>query len=258
MKAAELLTGLVGTGGLGVPMRVSASSVSIKEALLNFVFILVGAIAAISYLVPPAVVPASAPPTGFSAVRAIEHLKVIAREPHPTGSIANARVRDYLVEQLKLQGLEPRIQRTGISSLIDVFPGPYGAGTVENILARLKGSNSTGVVLLMAHYDSVSPAPGATDDGSGVVTLLEILSALRSGSPSRNDVVIVFTDGEELGTVGVGFRGRASVGEGDIRSFKPGFRWQLRPGFNRRNKAPPRMVGPRDRQSSSPPTHGFS
>ncbi len=184
-------------------MNPSASSVSITEALLSFVFILLVAIAALSYLVLPAVVPASAPATDFSVERAIEHLKVIAREPHPTGSIANARVRDYLVEQLKQEGLEPQIQRTGVASLMEDFPGPYGAGTVENILARLKGSNSTGVVLLMAHYDSVAPAPGATDDGSGVVTLLETLRALRSGTPPRNDVAIVFTDGEELGTVGV-------------------------------------------------------
>jgi Peptidase family M28 len=186
-----------------VPMNPSASSVSITEILLSFVFILLVAIIAVSYLVPPAVVPASAPATDFSAERALENLKVIAREPHPTGSIANARVRDYLVKQLKREGLEPQIQRTGVASLMEDFPGPYGAGTVENILARLKGSNSTGVVLLMAHYDSVAPAPGATDDGSGVVTLLEMLHALRSSAPQRNDVVIVFTDGEELGTVGV-------------------------------------------------------
>ena len=184
-------------------MNASASSVSLTEALLSFVFILLVAIVAVSYLVPPAVVPASAPVTEFSAERAIENLKVIAREPHPTGSTANARVRDYVVEQLKQEGLEPQIQRTGVASLMEDFPGPYGAGTVENILARLKGSNSTGAVLLMAHYDSVAPAPGATDDGSGVVTLLETLRALRSGTAPRNDVVIVFTDGEELGTVGV-------------------------------------------------------
>ncbi len=184
-------------------MNPSASSVSITEALLSFVFILLVAIAALSYFVLPAVVPASAPVTEFSAERAIENLKVIAREPHPTGSIANARVRDYLVEQLKQEGLEPQIQRTGVASLMEDFPGPYGAGTVENILARLKGSESTGGVLLMAHYDSVAPAPGATDDGSGVVTLLETLGALRIGTPPRNDVIIVFTDGEELGTVGV-------------------------------------------------------
>jgi hypothetical protein len=186
-----------------VPTSASASSVSFKETFLTFVFILFLAIIAVSYVVPPAVVPASPPATDFSAERAIENLKVVAREPHPTGSVANARVRDYIVEQLELQGLEPQIQRTGIASLMDVFPGPYGAGTVENILARLKGSNSTWVVLLMAHYDSVAPAPGATDDGSGVVTLLETLRALRSGAPQRNDVVLVFTDGEELGTVGV-------------------------------------------------------
>ena len=184
-------------------MNPSASSVSITEASLSFAFILLVAIAAVTYLVPPAVVPASAPATDFSAKRAIEHLKVIARVPHPTGSIANARARDYLVEQLKQEGLEPQIQRSGVASLMEDFPGPYGAGTVENILARLKGSNSTGVVLLIAHYDSVAPAPGATDDGSGVATLLETLRALSSGTPPRNDVVIVFTDGEELGTVGV-------------------------------------------------------
>jgi acetylornithine deacetylase/succinyl-diaminopimelate desuccinylase-like protein len=86
---------------------------------------------------------------------------------------------------LKLQGLEAQVQRTGIASLVDTFPGPYGAGTVENILVRLKGTNSTGVLLLTAHYDSVSTAPGATDDGSGVVTLLETLRALRSGEPLK-------------------------------------------------------------------------
>ena len=85
-------------------MSPSASSVSFKEALLTFLFILFIAIVALSYLVPPAVVPASAPVTDFSAERAMEHLKVIAREPHPTGSIANARVRDYIVEQLKFLG----------------------------------------------------------------------------------------------------------------------------------------------------------
>ena len=106
-------------------MNPSASSVSITEALLSFVFILLVAIAALSYLVPPAVVPAYAPVTEFSAERAIENLKVIAREPHPTGSIANARVRDYLVEQLKQEGLEPQIQRTGVASLMNHRPRPY-------------------------------------------------------------------------------------------------------------------------------------
>ena len=176
--------------------------VSKLEIVLTSILILALIALPLSRLVPPKVVPASVAITEFSAAMALPHLKVIAHEPHPDGSLPDARVRDYLVEQLKLQGLEPQVQRTGIASLMDIFPGPYGAGTVENVVARLRGTNSTGVLLLTAHYDSVSTAPGATDDGSGVVTLLETLRALRSGEPLRNDVIFLFTEGEELGMVG--------------------------------------------------------
>jgi Zn-dependent M28 family amino/carboxypeptidase len=63
-------------------------------------------------------------------------------------------------------------------------------------------------LLLTAHYDSVSTAPGATDDGSGVVTLLETLRTLRSGEPVKNDLIFLFAEGEELGLVGAqGFVG---------------------------------------------------
>jgi peptidase M28-like protein len=171
-------------------------------AVLTLIVLAAVAAIALTGLVPPPVESVSAPAAEFSAARALEHLKVIAREPHPTGSAANARVRDYLIQELEQQGLEPQVQRTSIASLLEIYPGPYGAGTIENIAARLRGSASTGVVLLMAHYDSVSTAPGATDDGSGVVTLLETLRALKSGPPLRNDVIFLFTDGEELGEVG--------------------------------------------------------
>ncbi len=66
----------------------------------------------------------------------------------------------------------------------------------------MTGTNSTGTMLLMAHYDSVATGPGAADNGSGVVTLLETLRALRSSAQLRNDVVFVFTDGEEDGSLG--------------------------------------------------------
>lgn len=51
--------------------------------------------------------------------------------------------------------------------------------------------------MLSAHYDSVDHSPGASDDGSGVVTLLETARALLSGTPLLNDVLLVFTDNEE-------------------------------------------------------------
>ena len=57
-------------------------------------------------------------------------------------------------------------------------------------------------MLLVAHYDSVPTAAGAADDGSGVAALLETARALRSGPPPRNDIIFLFTDGEERGLLG--------------------------------------------------------
>src|SRR5580700_9028624 len=178
------------------------SSASLKEALLTFLFILFIAFVALSYLIPPAVVPGSAPATEFSAERAMENLKVIAREPHPTGSTANTRTRDYIVEQLRFLGLKPEVQKSVSTTPWDIGGAPYSAGTVENVIARLPGTNTTGALLLMAHYDSVATGPGASDNGSGVATLLETLRALRSGPSLRNDVILAFTDGEEDGGLG--------------------------------------------------------
>ena len=62
------------------------------------VLIIVGALfASMSSLARPAIVPASAPATEFSAERAMEHIRVIAQEPHPVGSPENAQVRAYII-----------------------------------------------------------------------------------------------------------------------------------------------------------------
>ena len=106
-------------------MSLSASSVSFKEALLTLLFILLMATVALSNLVPPTVVPASAPVTDFSAERAMKHLTVIAREPHPTGSIANGRVRGYIVEQIQSLGLNPELQKSVSTTSWDIGGAPY-------------------------------------------------------------------------------------------------------------------------------------
>jgi hypothetical protein len=106
------------------------------------------------------------------------------------------------VEQLKSLGLTPELQKSVSTTSWDIGGAPYSAGTVENVIARLPGTSSTGALLLVAHYDSVATGPGASDNGSGVATLLETLRALRGGSLLRNDVILAFTDGEEDGGLG--------------------------------------------------------
>ena len=56
--------------------------------------------------------------------------------------------------------------------------------------------------MLVAHYDTVPASPGAADNGSAVVAILETLRALKSSQPLRNDVIALFSDAEEVGTLG--------------------------------------------------------
>ena len=109
----------------------------------------------------PAALPASSPGDVFSADRALLYLNALATAPHPLGSPEHDRVRDYLVSQLATLGVAPEIQRaTGVTARYQV------AGTVENIVARLKGtSGASDAVALSSRTTTPSPlapAPATT------------------------------------------------------------------------------------------------
>lgn len=76
------------------------------------------------------------------------------------------------------------------------------AGRVQNIVGRFAGRSSRKALMLVAHYDSVPEGSGAADDGAGVITILETIRALRTGAQLMNDLVVLFTDGEEAGLLG--------------------------------------------------------
>jgi MFS family permease len=150
----------------------------------------------------PRPVPATAPPTEFSSERALAHIRAIAQQPHPMGSLANVAVRDYLVRELIALGLQPEVQKVTTVNCCLYFRG-FVAGTPENVVARLEGTANGGkAFLLAAHYDSMPTTPGASDDGAGVAALLETLRALKAEPPLRNDVIFLFTDGHERGLLG--------------------------------------------------------
>jgi hypothetical protein len=79
---------------------------------------------------------------------------------------------------------------------------PVVAAHVRNVIARRAGTMPGPALMLMAHYDSRELAPGASDDGYGVVALLETARALAESPPMRHDVVLLFTEGEEQGLMG--------------------------------------------------------
>ena len=172
------------TRAVPVSRRIDSAYVLSAASIL---LVIVTALLVIYQLNPPRPAAASAPLTEFSGERALKHLTVIAQRPHPVGTSEHAAVASYIQNELVALGLSPELQQN---------PG------VTNILALLKGTSGEKAVLLVAHYDTVPVSPGAGDNGSAVVAILETLRALRSSQPLRNDVVALFSDAEELGMVG--------------------------------------------------------
>jgi len=138
-------------------------------------------------------------PTEFSVDRALTPLEEIAKKPHYLGSEAHTDVRKFLVAELRKLGLEPHIQESFVFS-----PGSKSLNKPINVVARIEGSESGKALLLLSHYDSAAvPSFGASDNGSGLVTILESVRAyLASGKRPKNDIIILFSDAEEIGLDG--------------------------------------------------------
>jgi hypothetical protein len=185
-----------GSGGGGPEARPPGSW---GAALLTLALLLAGAWMGSEKRALPAPVPANVPDTVFSSGRAMARLVEIARAPRPVGSPEHARVRGFIVDRLEALGLDPEIQT---SLTIRRRGQEVRAVTVRNILARIPGTASTGTVVLTSHYDAVPLSGGAGDAGTGVVAILEAVRALQAGDPLQNDVLVLITDGEELGLLG--------------------------------------------------------
>jgi hypothetical protein len=181
--------------------RSPESSASWIVVLLLF-WIALAALLGERSMMPPPVRAADPSDQQFSAPRALVILHEIATRPHPTGTVENARVRDVLVKELRQMGLQVEIQREWVVSHYGKTPAPIFA-RIDNVIAVLPGrERERKALLLMAHYDSVPSGPGASDDGSGVVTILETLRHLARDPRRRNDVVVLLSDGEEIGLLG--------------------------------------------------------
>lgn len=135
----------------------------------------------------------------FSSERAMRHIEQMAKQPHPTGSLAIEEVRGYLIEQMEQIGLNPQRQEYKDHLKTEYFDDHI---ELTNILGVIKGSGSGKPLLLMSHYDSVQSGPGANDATVSVAALLETARALKAGPQLENDIWFLITDGEEKGLLG--------------------------------------------------------
>ncbi|MBN1204938.1 MAG: M28 family peptidase [Myxococcaceae bacterium] len=179
----------------------SASTLARRMAVA--VVTVAGVFALVSWTrLPPAPVPAEAPPTVFSEARALPLLQHLAGEigSRPLGSLENDRAAEFLAQRLKeIPGLEVELQETR-GALVDTeYAFPY---RVRNVLARLPGQEPGAAVLVSAHYDSTPDGAGAGDNGVAVAAAVEVARALAAGPRPRHSVLFNFNGGEEHGLLG--------------------------------------------------------
>lgn len=145
--------------------------------------------------------------------QAYRDLHEVAARPHPFNSHANVLVRSYILNRVK----DIASSYDHVSVDFDLYSNASWASGLlstkpyavyyesDNVLVKVEGSDKeyqeSGGLLLSAHWDSVSTAPGATDDGMGVVTLLSMVKYFAEHRPSRT-VVFNINNGEEDGLNG--------------------------------------------------------
>lgn len=162
-------------------------------------------------------------PAGTNLTQAWADLEYITRQYHPYNSRANDDVRKYLLSRIqevvasrdlgsRVEIIDDNVSNATFSSKNTTV---YFEGT--NIIVAIRGSydkepfytslddphaskrsSRNGGVLVNAHYDSVSTGYGATDDGVGVVSVLQLLSYFTEPKnwPHRT-VILLLNNGEE-------------------------------------------------------------
>jgi glutaminyl-peptide cyclotransferase len=129
----------------------------------------------------------------FDGARALDYTRrTVEFGPRPPGSAALARLRNFLVTELKGIGCNVEVDR---------FTGwtPRGPIPMANVIATFAGSSGR-VVVVSGHYDTkLMPEirfVGANDGGSSTGFLLEMARVLARRSRVHT-VKLVWFDGEE-------------------------------------------------------------
>jgi len=167
-------------------------------SIMSFFIIIALVWYAFSSETPSGAVKENLPENQWSTARALQHVKALSTAPHYVGSKAHEANLNYIKRELGKIGLKVETQ-TGFD--IDAYGN---LSRPVNVMARIEGTGgSDDALVLMSHYDSdPHSAMGASDAASGVATILEGIRAYLKDHQPKNDVIVLITDGEELGLNG--------------------------------------------------------
>ncbi|TFY63448.1 hypothetical protein EVG20_g6309 [Dentipellis fragilis] len=144
---------------------------------------------------------------GIDLEEAFLDLQTIAARPHPYNSRANDRARAYILDRVyeiakDHTHVHVEDDRQTTASFIDGTHAAYFESS--NVLVKVDGledSNESAAILFSAHLDSVSTAPGVTDDGMATVGLVQMVSYFAEHRPRRTALFNI-NNGEEDGLHG--------------------------------------------------------
>ena len=133
----------------------------------------------------------------FSVEKALAHVqRLVDFGPHPAGSQAIEKARDYIEEQLRHSGWQ--VARQAFTD-----DTPRGKIHFVNLIARFAAATKAAPpsFLFCSHYDSklfdTFRFVGANDGGSSTGVLLELARVLGQQANIAAKVELVFFDGEE-------------------------------------------------------------
>ncbi len=145
----------------------------------------------------------------------LEYLAGPALHGRGSGTIDEYHAAQYIAAKLKRYGLAPAagngeyIQAATIESPTvphaDAAPGQVSH--TWNVLAKIEGKKPDQIILLSAHLDHLGVKngktyPGADDDASGTVAVMELARALAKQPRPQRTILFALWGSEELGMVG--------------------------------------------------------
>ena len=120
-------------------------------------------------------------------VRIIRHLEALVGERHPeTSPRALRRAAHYLATQFSKSGWSTN------SQLVTAWGKTYRNVLATKYPSRTRQGTELPPILIGAHYDTVPGSPGADDNASGLVVLLEAASRLSQTPLARPVWLVAF------------------------------------------------------------------
>lgn len=175
------------------------------------------------------------------------HLNALAgpeTEGRGVGQIGIEKAKEYIADKFKEYGLIP-VKELGLDNYYETFKipqypvysskrGPYNYGSLDtydsrsknvvgtNVLGMIKGSEKPDeYIIVCGHYDHLGKDmdtniiyPGANDDASGVVSMLETARIISKGTPPKKSIIFAALTGEESGWLGANQLSKDLVAKG--------------------------------------------